>query len=92
MLSLNQPSAVSREARVLVVRHDLSPHTAAAFSAVSVDDVHEVVAIETALIGPVVPSVDGHDAPRHPAVRACFVHHDAPVWVLDPARLSRDAA
>lgn len=92
MLTLNEPKAVAQRARVLVLRHDVSSYTNAELSAVSVDDVHEVLAVETALIEPVPPSATPSDAPRHPAVRACFVRNDEPVWVLDPARLDRDAA
>lgn len=96
MLSLNEPPAFARASRVLVLRNDMSHvasgTAASAFSAVSVDEVHDVLAVETALIEPVLPSTRTIDAPSHPAVRACFVRNDEAVWVLDPARLHRDAA
>jgi chemotaxis signal transduction protein len=96
MLSLNEPPAFARTARVLVLRNDMSRDTSGAsattFSAVAVDEVHDVLAVETALIEPVMASTRTIDAPGHPAVRACFVRNDEPVWVLDPARLHRDAA
>lgn len=92
MLSLDEPPAVALTARVLVLRLDVSRSTNAELSAVSVDDVHEVLAVETSRIEPVSPLATISDAPRHPAVRACFIRNHEPVWVLDPARLNRDAA
>jgi chemotaxis signal transduction protein len=69
--------------RVLVMRH--GPQ-ADEWRAVVADVVHEVFAVETALLRPHNEYV-GASAPDHPAVRGVFVRHECPVWVLDPSRL-----
>lgn len=53
--------------------------------ALKVEAVHEVYAIETALVLPAAPAEAR--APRHPAVRGMFDRHDHRVYVIDPVRL-----
>jgi CheW-like domain len=74
--------------RVLVLR-DASP--GADWCAAMVDTVHEVVAVEIALIRPVTDD-DGADRPRHTAIRGVFERDAHEVWVLDPSRLLKEVA
>lgn len=71
------------EQRVLVVhtRQQQEP-----LMAVRVDGVHDVSAIETALVRPLAAQGDGPYC--HAAVRGCFDRDDLVVWVLDTVRLT----
>jgi chemotaxis signal transduction protein len=81
-----ETTRVDKESRVLVVRADAVHHEPCA---VRVDRVHEVVAIETALVQPVAAQAR---APfSHTAVRGQFEQAASTVWVVDANRLGVDA-
>lgn len=68
--------------RLLIVRpHDLAD----SWFAVRVSTVHEVYAVETALVLPA--TADSDHSPLPPAIRGEFTRHEQRVWVLDLSRL-----
>lgn len=68
--------------RLLIVRpHDLAD----SWFAVRVSTVHEVYAVETALVLPAI--ADRDPSPHPPAIRGEFTRHEQRVWVLDLSRL-----